>query len=44
MNDMYDFFMLFVFMAGAAALILFLLTRQLQKMMHNRDNKTTADV
>jgi proton-dependent oligopeptide transporter, POT family len=34
MNDMYDFFMLFVFMAGIAAIILFLLTKQLQKMMH----------
>lgn len=44
MNTMYDFFMLFVAMAGVAALILFLLTRQLQKMMHNRDIKTTTDV
>ena len=34
MNTMYDFFMLFVGMAGVAALILFFLTRQLQKMMH----------
>jgi amino acid/peptide transporter (Peptide:H+ symporter), bacterial len=36
MNNMYDFFMLFVFMAGLASLILFLLTRQLQKMMHTK--------
>lgn len=34
MNNLYDFFMLFVFMAGIAALILFFLSRQLQKMMH----------
>lgn len=34
MTNMYDFFMLFVFMSGTAALILFLLTRRLQKMMH----------
>lgn len=34
MNTMYDFFMLFVGMAGVAALILFLLTKRLQKMMH----------
>ena len=33
MNNLYSFFMLFVFMAGIAALILFLLTKQLQKMM-----------
>lgn len=33
MKDNYDFFMLFVFMAGIAAIILFLLTKQLQKMM-----------
>ena len=44
MNTMYDFFMLFVVMAGVAALILFLLTKQLQKMMHHRDNKTPVDV
>jgi POT family proton-dependent oligopeptide transporter len=34
MNSLYDFFMLFVGMAGAASLILFLLTKQLKKMMH----------
>jgi POT family proton-dependent oligopeptide transporter len=34
MNDNYDFFMLFVFMAGTASIILFLLSKQLQKMMH----------
>jgi POT family proton-dependent oligopeptide transporter len=44
MNTMYDFFMLFVFMAGTASLILFLLTKKLQQMMHNRDNKTPTDV
>jgi proton-dependent oligopeptide transporter, POT family len=33
MSNMYDFFMLFVFMAGIASVILFLLSRQLQKMM-----------
>ena len=32
-NSLYDFFMLFVFMAGIASLVLFLLTRKLQKMM-----------
>lgn len=36
MNTMYDFFMLFVGMAGIASLILFLLTKQLQKMMHQK--------
>jgi proton-dependent oligopeptide transporter, POT family len=32
-NNLYDFFMLFVFMAGTASLILFLLTKKLQRMM-----------
>lgn len=32
-NNLYDFFMLFVFMAGLASLILFLVTKKLQKMM-----------
>ncbi|HEV7333437.1 MAG TPA: peptide MFS transporter [Flavisolibacter sp.] len=34
MRDNYDFFMLFVFMAGAASIILFLITRKLQTMMN----------
>jgi proton-dependent oligopeptide transporter, POT family len=34
MTDMYDFFMLFVGMAGVASIILFLLSKQLQKMMN----------
>lgn len=34
MSNLYDFFMLFVGMSGLAALILFLLTKRLQKMMH----------
>ncbi|MCW3115986.1 MAG: peptide transporter, partial [Chitinophagaceae bacterium] len=33
MNNLYDFFMLFVAMSGVAAFLLFLLTRKLQKMM-----------
>jgi proton-dependent oligopeptide transporter, POT family len=33
-TNLYDFFMLFVFTAGIASLILFLLTRKLQKMMN----------
>jgi len=33
MKDNYDFFMLFVFMAGVASLILFLVTKKLQTMM-----------
>ncbi len=33
MSDKYDFFMLFVFMAGIASLILFLLSGKLKKMM-----------
>jgi POT family proton-dependent oligopeptide transporter len=33
-NNLYDFFMLFVIMAGTAAVILFLLNRWLLKMMH----------
>jgi len=37
MHNMYDFFLLFTFMAGAASLILFLLTKQLQKMMHLKE-------
>ena len=34
-NTLYDFFMLFVVMAGVASLILFLLTKKLQTMMHS---------
>lgn len=34
MTNLYDFFMLFVGMAGVAALILFVVTKKLQKMMH----------
>lgn len=34
MHNLHEFFMLFVFMAGTAALVLFLLTKKLQKMMH----------
>jgi len=34
MTNLYDFFMLFVVMAGLASLILFLLTKQLKKMAH----------
>jgi proton-dependent oligopeptide transporter, POT family len=34
MDNMYDFFMLFVFTAGTASIILFLLTGKLRKMMH----------
>jgi proton-dependent oligopeptide transporter, POT family len=34
MSNLYDFFMLFVGMAGIAALILFLLTKKLKQMMH----------
>ncbi|HEV8284076.1 MAG TPA: peptide MFS transporter [Chitinophagaceae bacterium] len=34
MDNMYDFFMLFVFTAGAASIILFFLTSKLRKMMH----------
>jgi len=33
-SNLYDFFMLFVFMAGAASVILFFLSRRLLKMMH----------
>ncbi|MBX2934114.1 MAG: peptide MFS transporter [Ferruginibacter sp.] len=34
MSNNYDFFMLFVVMAGVASLILFLLSKKLQSMMH----------
>ncbi len=34
MHNLHEFFMLFVFMAGIASLVLFLLTKKLQKMMH----------
>ncbi len=37
LNNLYDFFMLFVIMAGIASLILFLLTKTLQRMMHEQD-------
>jgi POT family proton-dependent oligopeptide transporter len=33
-NSLYTFFMLFVFMAGIASVILFILSRKLLKMMH----------
>lgn len=33
-SNLYDFFMLFVFMAGAASVILFFLSKRLMKMMH----------
>lgn len=33
-NDLYDFFMLFVFMAGAASVFLFILSAKLLKMMN----------
>jgi POT family proton-dependent oligopeptide transporter len=35
MNNMYEFFMLFVFMSGIASFILFFLSKKLQKMMHS---------
>jgi len=34
MNNLYDFFMLFVFMGSFAGIILILLSKKLQKMMH----------
>lgn len=34
LHNMHDFFMLFVIMAGVAAALLFLITKQLQKMMN----------
>jgi len=37
MTDMYDFFMLFVVMSGVASLILFMLTKKLQEMMHQEN-------
>lgn len=37
MNNNYDFFLLFVGMAGVASLILFGLTKKLQKMMHTEE-------
>jgi POT family proton-dependent oligopeptide transporter len=36
-NSLYDFFMLFVAMAGVASLILFMLTKKLQTMMHTTE-------
>ncbi|MBK5720769.1 peptide MFS transporter [Dysgonomonas sp. Marseille-P4677] len=33
-SNLYEFFMLFVFMAGAASVILFFLSKRLMKMMH----------
>jgi POT family proton-dependent oligopeptide transporter len=33
-NNLYDFFMVFVFMAGASSVILFFLSKRLLKMMH----------
>jgi POT family proton-dependent oligopeptide transporter len=37
-NNLYDFFMLFVIMAGAASLILFLLSGWLHRWMHNDED------
>lgn len=37
MTNLYDFFMLFVAMAGVASIILFVLTKKLQKMMHTSE-------
>ncbi len=37
MKDNYDFFLLFLVMAGLASLILFVLTKKLQKMMHTEE-------
>ncbi|HJU45221.1 MAG TPA: peptide MFS transporter, partial [Chitinophagaceae bacterium] len=37
MNNLYDFFILFVIMSAVAALMLFFLTKKLQKMMHGVD-------
>jgi len=37
MNSLFEFFMLFVFMAGIASLILFFLSKKLQKMMNVGD-------
>jgi POT family proton-dependent oligopeptide transporter len=34
MNNLYDFFMLFFFMAGIAGVVLLLISKRLQKMMH----------
>jgi proton-dependent oligopeptide transporter, POT family len=34
MTSLYDFFMLFVFMSGFAGIVLLLLSKRLQKMMH----------
>jgi POT family proton-dependent oligopeptide transporter len=34
MNNLYEFFMLFVILAGVASLILFGLTKSLQKLMN----------
>jgi POT family proton-dependent oligopeptide transporter len=39
MHNMHEFFMLFVIMAGVASAILFLITKQLQKMMHSGNNQ-----
>jgi POT family proton-dependent oligopeptide transporter len=37
MTNLYDFFILFVVMAGVASLILFMLTKKLQTMMHTTE-------
>jgi proton-dependent oligopeptide transporter, POT family len=34
MENTYDFFMLFVVMAGIASIVLFILSKRLQKLMH----------
>ncbi|WP_462253974.1 peptide MFS transporter [Ferruginibacter sp.] len=38
MENLYDFFILFVILSGVASLILFLLTKKLQKLMNLSDN------
>jgi len=37
METMYDFFMLFVVMSGVAALLLFLLSRSLGRLMEGKE-------
>jgi proton-dependent oligopeptide transporter, POT family len=34
MTNLYDFFVLFIVLSGVAAIILFGLTKKLQKLMH----------
>jgi proton-dependent oligopeptide transporter, POT family len=44
MHNLNEFFMLFVFMAGAASVLLFFVARKTQKMMEHPENPAAAAI